>query len=84
MIDKLPDSILHEVQSAAKKRAAIAVNSSAYNSTSPDIVIMAATSQMQKSTAQGECIIIDWRAAGLLKPLAIKSTIATIEQRVVF
>jgi mRNA-degrading endonuclease toxin of MazEF toxin-antitoxin module len=70
-------------QLTAKKRPAVVVSSNTYNSTSPDIVIMAITSQTQKSTGLGECMITDWRAAGLLKPSAIKSAISTIEQSLV-
>jgi mRNA interferase MazF len=70
-------------QSATKKRPAVVVSSSAYNAASPDIVIMAVTSQTQKSTGMGECMIIEWRAAGLLKPSAIKSALSTIEQSLV-
>lgn len=44
---------------------------------------MAVTSQTQKNTGMGECMIADWRNAGLLKPSALKSALSTIEQTLV-
>jgi mRNA interferase MazF len=70
-------------QATTKKRPAVVVSSTPYNAVSPDIVIMAITSQTDKTTGPGECMISDWRNAGLLKPSAIKSAIATIEQQLV-
>ena len=70
-------------QTTAKKRPAVIISSNAYNSTSSDIVIMAITSQIEKTFAVGESLIWDWRDAGLLKPSAIKPAISTIEQRLV-
>lgn len=70
-------------QTSTKKRPAVVVSSSAYNAASPDIVIMAVTSQTEKIGGIGECVIADWRTAGLLKPSAIKSAISTIEQTLV-
>ena len=70
-------------QTAAKKRPAVIISSDAYNNISSDIVIMAITSQTEKTTGIGECLIHDWRDAGLLKPSAIKPAISTIEQTLV-
>ena len=70
-------------QTDAKKRPAVIISSDAYNNISSDIVIMAITSQTEKTIGIGECLIQDWRDAGLLKPSAVKPAISTIEQTLV-
>ncbi|HHT9126860.1 MAG TPA: type II toxin-antitoxin system PemK/MazF family toxin [Candidatus Brocadiia bacterium] len=70
-------------QTITKKRPAVIISSDAYNNVSSDIVIMAVTSQAEKTIGIGECLIVDWQGAGLLKPSAIKPAISTIEQRLV-
>jgi len=70
-------------QTTVKKRPAIIVSSNHYNNTSSDIVIMAITSQIDKTIGIGECSVSDWKIAGLLKPSAIKPAISTIEQKLV-
>jgi len=42
-------------QTAIKKRPAVIITSSAYNEISSDIIIMAVTSQTEKTTGIGEC-----------------------------
>ncbi|MCB2106928.1 MAG: type II toxin-antitoxin system PemK/MazF family toxin [Rhodobacteraceae bacterium] len=70
-------------QTASKKRPAVVISSSAYNSSRPDIVVMAVTSQLRKDAAFGEVWVVDWQMAGLLKPSAIKPVLATLEQTLV-
>ena len=70
-------------QSTSKKRPAVVISSSRYNTERPDLIIMAVTSQLKPSRTIGEVILQDWRAAGLLKPSAIKPVITTIEKRLV-
>ncbi len=70
-------------QSQAKKRPAVIISSTAYNTERPDLIIMAVTSQLKSSRIIGEVIIQDWQAAGLLKPSAIKPVITTIEKPLV-
>lgn len=70
-------------QTIAKKRPAVVISSSTYNNISSDIVIMAITSQIEKSVGVGECLIQNWQNAGLLKQSAIKPAISTIEQSLV-
>lgn len=67
-------------QTAIKKRPAVVISSDVYNEISSDIVIMAITSQTEKTIETGECLIQNWQNAGLLKPYAIKPAISTIEQ----
>ena len=66
-----------------KKRPAIVISSLQYNTLYSDIVIIAITSQLQKTLGIGECLITDWQTAGLLKQSIIKPAIATIEQNLV-
>jgi len=68
-------------QAASKKRPAVVISGSSYNSMRPDVVIMAITSQLHATTEVGEAWIAQWREAGLLKPSAVKPVIATIEQK---
>jgi mRNA interferase MazF len=70
-------------QTASKQRPAVVVSGRAYNSTRPDIVIMAITSQLRPVGTPGDVWIADWRAANLLKPSAIKPVFATVEQALV-
>jgi mRNA interferase MazF len=70
-------------QIAAKKRPAVVISSDAYNSVSLDLVIMAITSRTERTTGIGECLIEDWKDAGLLKPSSVKTAISTIEQLLV-
>jgi mRNA interferase MazF len=44
---------------------------------------MAVTSQLRASALLGEVWLQDWRAAGLIKPSAIKPVFATLEQLMV-
>jgi len=70
-------------QTATKKRPEVVISSSLYNEKTNDIVILAVTSKVDKSTDVGECLIADWQSAGLLKPSAVKPAISTIEQALV-
>ncbi len=68
---------------ASKKRPAVVVSSTAYNSGKPDIVVMALTSQVRATAALGEVWLVNWKSAGLLKPSVVKPVFATIEQALV-
>lgn len=70
-------------QTAFKQRPAVVVSNSSYNAASPDVVIMAITSQLRPSAQRGELWIADWQGAHLLKPSAVKPVFATIEQNLV-
>jgi mRNA interferase MazF len=67
-------------QTASKKRPAVVISSSLYNEKTNDLVILAVTSKVEKSTDVGEGLIADWQSAGLLKPSSVKPAISTIEQ----
>jgi mRNA interferase MazF len=70
-------------QTTAKRRPAVIISSNTYNNASSDIVIMAITSQTERTSEIGECLIEGWQDSGLLKPSAIKPAISTIEKRLV-
>ena len=69
-------------QTTVKKRPSVIVSSDVYNNTSSDIVIMAITGKTGNLTI-GDCLIEDWKIAGLLKPSSVKPAISTIEQSLV-
>ncbi|MDQ3564189.1 MAG: type II toxin-antitoxin system PemK/MazF family toxin, partial [Pseudomonadota bacterium] len=70
-------------QSAAKQRPAVVVSSGAYQQTTPDVILMAVTSQVRTIAGLGEVVVQDWQAAGLLKPSIIKPVITTIQRTLV-
>lgn len=70
-------------QTTAKKRPAVIISSSPYNETSGDLVILAVTSRVGKSTEVGAFLIEEWQEAGLLKPSAVKPAVSTIEQTLI-
>lgn len=70
-------------QAASKKRPAVVVSARAYNAAKPDVVVMAVTSQLRAGAVLGDVQLQDWKAAGLLKPSAVKPVFATLEQSLV-
>lgn len=68
---------------ASKKRPAIIVSSAEYIRVKLDVIVMAVTSQLRPSPANGEVWVREWRRAGLLKASAVKPVFATLEQRLV-
>jgi len=72
---------LSVIKPPQKKRPAVIISSARYNAASQDIIIMAVTSRLEKVFDIGECIIQNWKEAGLLKPSSIKPALSTIEQK---
>lgn len=70
-------------QSGAKKRPAVIVSGSAYNTRRRDVVILAITSQLRSPQGYAEALVADWQSVGLIKPSAFKPVFATIEQALV-
>lgn len=70
-------------QTAIKQRPAVVISGRSYNQARPDLLMMAVTSQLRPAATLGEVWLSDWRAAGLLKPSAVKPVIATLEQGLV-
>ena len=81
--DIVPVSFPFTDQSAAKQRPAVVISSEAYHQSRRDLIIMAITSQVRPTQGMGDVTVQDWKSAGLLKPSAIKSVIATIEHTLV-
>jgi len=70
-------------QTTTKKRPAVVVSSADYHRNHPDIILMAITSQIKSSMAFGEVTLIQWEAAGLLKPSIIKPVFTTVDKNLV-
>jgi mRNA interferase MazF len=70
-------------QAESKKRPAVVVSSAAYQASRPDVLIMAITSQAHTATDFATFAVMDWQAAGLLKPSFAKPIVATIEKTLV-
>ena len=70
-------------QSASKRRPAIVVSGAAYNQRRPDVIVLAITSQARPSPSIGEVAVLDWLAAGLLKPSVFKPLLLTIQRGLV-
>lgn len=70
-------------QSGTKKRPAVVVSNSNYNTHRRDLIIMAITSQMRQPLGFGEALVADWQTAGLIKPSVFKPVFTTIEQALV-
>src|SRR5437016_11500072 len=70
-------------QTTTKKRPAVVVSSNAYNSSRPDVVLMAITGHLSISPRIGEVVVTEWKHAGLLKASTIKPILATIEKTLI-
>lgn len=70
-------------QTSSKKRPAVVISSPAYHVSRPDLLIMAITSQAHTAADFASCTLVDWQAAGLLKPSFAKPVVTTIEQSLV-
>ena len=70
-------------QTTTKKRPAVVVSSSQYNSARPDIILMAITSHSSGYPRLGEVVVAGWLKAGLLKASTIKPIVTTIEKSLV-
>ncbi len=70
-------------QSSAKRRPAVVVSSRAYNRRRPDVIVLAVTSQARPTASPGEALVVDWQAAGLLKPSVLKPLLLTVQRGLV-
>lgn len=62
-----------------KRRPVVIVSAREYNAERADIVAVALTTQMDRSYV-GDCLISDWKAAGLPQPSMAKGVLATIQK----
>jgi len=70
-------------QAGIKKRPAVVISKAIYNSSHPDLVLAAVTSQIRKPLKIDEIEIIEWQKSGLLKPSVIKPVFTTIEKSLI-
>lgn len=70
-------------QAASKRRPVVVVSNFSYSSVRPDVIVMAVTSQLRANRALGEVAVVEWQAAGLLKPSVVKPVFATFEQSLI-
>ncbi|MEI7843003.1 MAG: type II toxin-antitoxin system PemK/MazF family toxin [Gallionellaceae bacterium] len=70
-------------QEGNKKRPAVVISSAGYQANRPDLLIMAITGQPHTMLDFATFAIIDWDAAGLLKPSFAKPVLTTLEQTLV-
>lgn len=70
-------------QTVSKQRPAVVVSSVAYHANRPDLLIMAITSQAHTAQDFATATLVDWQAAGLLKPSYAKPVLTTLEQALV-
>jgi mRNA interferase MazF len=59
------------------------ISSVAYEQQRSDTIIVAITSQTRAVSGFGEAAVTQWKAAGLLRPSAIKPIIATVERTLI-
>jgi len=64
-------------QSGHKQRPACVISGDAYNRTHLDVILAPITSQVVR--AADEVPLIDWQAAGLLKPSAVKPLLSSFD-----
>ena len=70
-------------RSGTKWRPAIVVSHDRYNRETPDVLIASVTGNLRAIRHPGDHPIVDWRAAGLLKPSPIQPKLATIESSLI-
>jgi mRNA interferase MazF len=68
-------------QSGSKQRPALVVSGDAYNRTHPDVILASVTSQVKDTPDQVS--LVDWQAAGLLKPSVVRPLLSSFDARLV-
>jgi mRNA interferase MazF len=68
-------------QSGTKQRPAVVLSSNKYNRSHPDIILAPITSQAIRDA--DETSLVDWQAAGLLKPSVVKPVLSSFDTRLV-
>ncbi|GAB4531402.1 MAG: type II toxin-antitoxin system PemK/MazF family toxin [Anaerolineae bacterium] len=66
-----------------KRRPAVVVSTEDYHRHRPDVIIGLLTSQTQDATAPTDHILQDWAEAGLHRPSAFRTFLATLPAKVV-
>jgi len=68
-------------QTAVKQRPAVVLSGVEYNQRHPDIILAPVTSQI--GNVRDETRVSRWKAAGLLKPSAVKPILSSFDTRLV-
>lgn len=68
-------------QSGSKQRPSIVLSGDAYNQTHPDVILAPITSQI--THAPDEVSLVNWQAAGLLKPSVVKPILSSFDVQLV-
>ena len=61
-----------------KRRPAVVVSSSTYHQHRPDVIVGIVTSQIQEATTPTDYLLKDWAEAGLHRPSAFRTLLATL------
>lgn len=77
---KSGDLVTAEFQGAVslKRRPAVVVSTEKYHHARPDVILAVVTSQIEKAVAETDCILQDWKIAGLNKPSAVRIFLLTL------
>lgn len=68
-------------QSGSKQRPSIVLSGDAYNPIHPDVILAPITSQVMHTP--DEVSLVDWQAAGLLKPSVVKPILSSFDVQLV-
>ena len=68
-------------QSGSKQRPSVVVSGDVYNQAHPDVILAPITSQIRHTP--DEVSLVNWRAAGLLKPSVVKPILSSFDVRLV-
>ena len=62
-----------------KRRPAIVVSTDNYHLARPDVVLAIITSRVEDAATEFDCVLFDWKDAGLQLPSAMRSYLFTVE-----
>lgn len=63
-----------------KRRPAVVISAEAFNAAGTKLIVAAITSNVSPPFRPGDSLLNDWRAAGLLKPSAVRGVLATVDK----
>ncbi len=63
-----------------KRRPAVVISTEAFNTAGIKLIVAAITSNVSPPFRPGDSLLNDWRAAGLLKPSAVRGVLATVDK----
>ncbi|HBI46260.1 MAG TPA: transcriptional regulator [Planctomycetales bacterium] len=63
-----------------KGRPAVVISTTLYHTHRPDVILGLLTTQIKRATAPTDYVLLDWAEAGLRRPTAFRSYLATIDR----